>query len=67
MRYTLVVAGCFVACTLLAPVMWTLWIDQGSANSNFYFAITLVYNSAQVMDMLKRLAYAMSGACRCSS
>ncbi|KRX98504.1 Phosphatidylinositol glycan anchor biosynthesis class U protein [Trichinella pseudospiralis] len=35
-------------CMVLSPVMWYLWIGQGSANANFFFAITLVYLVAQV-------------------
>lgn len=35
-------------CTALFPVLWHLWINAGSANANFYFAITLVFNIAQV-------------------
>ena len=35
--------------------MWTLWIMQGSANANFYFATTLAYNVAQVERQLLSL------------
>jgi phosphatidylinositol glycan class U len=33
----------------LAPVLWHLWIFAGSANANFYFAVTLVISAAQVL------------------
>jgi len=45
-----------VACTLLGPVLWYLWIYAGSANANFYFAITLAYSSAQV-SLLTRYTF----------
>ena len=48
MRNGFVVACMFVVCYALAPVQWYLWIYAGSANANFYFAITLVYAAAQV-------------------
>ncbi|VDO22151.1 unnamed protein product [Haemonchus placei] len=47
-RYTLTVAGTIVTCVILMPVMWHMWIVAGSGNANFYFAVTLIYNVAQV-------------------
>jgi phosphatidylinositol glycan class U len=47
-RNILVVTCMFVFCTVLAPILWHLWIYAGSANANFYFAITLVYSTGQV-------------------
>lgn len=47
-RHGFVVGCAVVAFSVLAPVMWYLWIETGSANANFYFAITLVYSTAQV-------------------
>ncbi|XP_051835119.1 phosphatidylinositol glycan anchor biosynthesis class U protein isoform X3 [Antechinus flavipes] len=37
-----------IVCSLLFPVLWHLWIYAGSANSNFYYAITLTFNVGQV-------------------
>ncbi|XP_074658058.1 GPI-anchor transamidase component PIGU-like [Tubulanus polymorphus] len=51
LQYTrnLFIAACMlVVCTVMAPVLWYLWIYSGSANANFYFAITLAYTTAQV-------------------
>ena len=48
LRNSLVVTMMYVVCTVLAPILWHLWIYAGSANANFYFAITLVYSTAQV-------------------
>ncbi len=42
-RYTFVAVGCILATTLLGPIAWYLWIDAGSGNANFFFAMTLVY------------------------
>lgn len=40
---------CMLICSsFLAPVFWQLWIYAGSANANFFFAITLAYSTAQV-------------------
>jgi hypothetical protein len=33
----------------LAPINWYYWINQGSGNANFYFAIILLYNGAQIL------------------
>ncbi|BFZ12674.1 hypothetical protein BsWGS_15713 [Bradybaena similaris] len=48
LRNTLVVAGMFITCMVLAPILYHLWIFAGSANANFYFAITLTYSTAQI-------------------
>lgn len=48
MRNKLVVACMFICSTVFGPIMWHLWIYSGSANANFYFAITLVYSTAEV-------------------
>uniref|UniRef100_A0A673YSK6 Phosphatidylinositol glycan anchor biosynthesis, class U n=2 Tax=Salmo trutta TaxID=8032 RepID=A0A673YSK6_SALTR len=38
-----------LACSALFPVLWHLWIYAGSANSNFYYSITLLFNVAQIL------------------
>ncbi|GIY79784.1 phosphatidylinositol glycan anchor biosynthesis class U protein [Caerostris darwini] len=48
MKQKFIVCCVMASCTLLAPTLWHLWIYSGSANSNFYFAITLVFNTGQV-------------------
>ncbi|KAJ8041054.1 Phosphatidylinositol glycan anchor biosynthesis class U protein [Holothuria leucospilota] len=48
LRNGLVVSVMIVISTVLAPVLWHLWIYAGSANANFFFAFTLIYNTAQV-------------------
>ena len=48
MRNSFVVTVMFGVCSVLAPILYHLWIYAGSANANFYFAITLVYSTAQV-------------------
>lgn len=41
--------GCvFVSCSALAPLLWHLWIFSSSANANFYFGITLAFNTGQI-------------------
>ena len=48
MRNSFVVSVMFGVCSVFAPLLFRLWIYSGSANANFYFAITLVYTSAHV-------------------
>lgn len=50
MRQTFIVGCMFVATSVLGPIMYNLWIFSGSANANFYFAVTLAFNTAQVMQ-----------------
>lgn len=43
-----------IVCSVLFPVLWHLWIYAGSANSNFYYAITLTFNIGQVSGARER-------------
>ncbi|ELK04118.1 Phosphatidylinositol glycan anchor biosynthesis class U protein [Pteropus alecto] len=44
------VLGCIIiVCSVLFPVLWHLWIYAGSANSNFFYAITLTFNVGQIL------------------
>ena len=43
MRYPLVSALTYAYCTCLSPAFHHLWLNAGSANANFFFAITLVW------------------------
>ncbi|KAA8593602.1 hypothetical protein FQN60_009718 [Etheostoma spectabile] len=47
LRNIFLVSCVLLACSALFPVLWHLWIYAGSANSNFYYAITLLFNVAQ--------------------
>nr|XP_061813456.1 phosphatidylinositol glycan anchor biosynthesis class U protein-like [Nerophis lumbriciformis] len=49
LRNMFLVACVILACSALFPVLWHLWIYAGSANSNFYYATTLLFNIAQVL------------------
>ncbi len=49
MKQGLVISCMFISCSVLAPILWHLWIIMGTANSNFYFGVTLAYNTAQVI------------------
>ncbi|XP_063216550.1 phosphatidylinositol glycan anchor biosynthesis class U protein isoform X2 [Bacillus rossius redtenbacheri] len=43
------VVGCFFLITsVLAPIVWHLWIYSRSANANFYFGVTLAFATAQI-------------------
>lgn len=68
MKQTFIVANTLVATTILGPVLYQLWIYNGSANANFFFAITLVFSTAQIFlvtDLLfahvKREFYLING------
>ena len=43
--------------TILAPILWYLWIYAGSANANFFYAVTLMHSTAQVNITLLILDY----------
>ena len=45
---TFVVFVMFVASTVLGPILYHLWIYSGSANANYFFAINLVFGTAQI-------------------
>lgn len=49
LRNTLLVMCMLICSSFLAPVFWQLWIYAGSANANFFFAITLAYSTAQIL------------------
>ncbi|XP_028935931.1 phosphatidylinositol glycan anchor biosynthesis class U protein isoform X1 [Ornithorhynchus anatinus] len=49
LRNVFVLSCVIVVCSLLFPVLWHLWIYAGSANSNFYYAITLTFNVGQIL------------------
>ncbi|XP_029525067.1 phosphatidylinositol glycan anchor biosynthesis class U protein [Oncorhynchus nerka] len=49
LRNIFLVSVVLLACSALFPVLWHLWIYAGSANSNFYYAITLLFNVAQIL------------------
>lgn len=48
MIQTFLIAGILVATTVLAPILWQLWIYNNSANANYYFAINLLFSTAQI-------------------
>ena len=51
-----IISSCImITCIALAPVLWHLWIMMGTANSNFYFGVTLAFVLSQILllaDML---------------
>ncbi|MBN3291171.1 PIGU protein, partial [Polypterus senegalus] len=49
LRNIFLVSIVLIACSVLFPVLWHLWIYAGSANSNFYYAITLAFNVGQIL------------------
>ncbi|XP_060075224.1 phosphatidylinositol glycan anchor biosynthesis class U protein-like [Ylistrum balloti] len=48
MRNTFVVTCMFICTTVFAPILHHLWLYAGSANANFYFAIALVFSTAEI-------------------
>ena len=44
-----IASNMFVAATVLGPMMYQMWIYNGSANSNYFFAINLVFGVAQIL------------------
>uniref|UniRef100_UPI00398F19D1 phosphatidylinositol glycan anchor biosynthesis class U protein n=1 Tax=Pristiophorus japonicus TaxID=55135 RepID=UPI00398F19D1 len=49
LRNIFVVTCMLISSSVLFPVLWHLWIYAGSANSNFYYAITLAFNVGQIL------------------
>uniref|UniRef100_A0A0N4ZKI7 Phosphatidylinositol glycan, class U n=1 Tax=Parastrongyloides trichosuri TaxID=131310 RepID=A0A0N4ZKI7_PARTI len=43
MKKSIIIFGALVACLVLFPTMWTLWMIYNAGNANFYFSLTLVY------------------------
>lgn len=48
MKQNFIVINTFIATTILGPILYQLWIYNGSANANYFFAITLVFGTAQI-------------------
>ena len=44
MRYTFFAVSALLYATLLGPAFYHLWINAGSGNANFFYAITLVWS-----------------------
>lgn len=59
MRTTLPTCCVLLGTFVTGPILWHLWIYAGSANANFYFAITLAYNTAQ-MFLVTDLIYGLN-------
>jgi len=49
MKQVFIASNMFVAATVLGPMMYQMWIYNGSANSNYFFAINLVFGVAQIL------------------
>jgi phosphatidylinositol glycan class U len=41
-----------VAFSLIGPINWHYWIQQGSGNANFFYATTLLYNGSHIFLVL---------------
>jgi phosphatidylinositol glycan class U len=48
LKQTFLIGGILIATTLLAPILWQLWMYNNSANANYYFAINLLFSTAQI-------------------
>ena len=48
MRQVFLVCCFFIVTSTLGPLLYNLWKYEGSANANFYFAITLAFATAQI-------------------
>lgn len=54
-KYTFISFAIFVAAFVLLPIFWYTWIYNKGGNSNFYYAISLVYAVA-VLILLQDFA-----------
>ena len=57
---TFLISGMMIATTVLAPILWQLWIYNNSANANYYFAINLLFSTAQIF-LITDLLFAQAG------
>ncbi|XP_029650437.1 phosphatidylinositol glycan anchor biosynthesis class U protein [Octopus sinensis] len=57
LRNSFIVTCMFITSTVFSPLLWHLWLYAGSANANFYFAITLVFTTAEIF-LVTDLLYA---------
>lgn len=48
LKHGFIISASFVTCSIIAPIMWYLWIVIGTGNANFYFGITLAFNAGQI-------------------
>jgi phosphatidylinositol glycan class U len=49
----------FLLISVLGPAMWHQWIDAESANSNFYYSITLLLGAWHVVFLVQILSSAL--------
>lgn len=54
-RYPIVSSLMFIHAVILSPIFYHIWIDTGSGNSNFFYAITLVYALALALIIMEFL------------
>ena len=52
MRNVFLAACMLIFTTIMAPVLFHLWLYAGSGNANFPYAVTLAFNLAQVRLMV---------------
>lgn len=57
MRNVLLIMAMLLFTSVLGPGMWHLWVYAGSGNSNFFYAVTLAYCTAQVCKYLTRCIF----------
>jgi GPI-anchor transamidase subunit U len=55
LRTGLLLCNSFLLLAVLAPSMWHQWIDIESANSNFFYSITLVMGGWQTVLLVQLL------------
>ena len=48
-NYLFYTSAALCCSTILGPIMYNDWVYAGSGNSNFFYAITLVWNLGQVL------------------
>ncbi|KYQ96817.1 GPI transamidase subunit PIG-U family protein [Tieghemostelium lacteum] len=55
-RYSFIVVVVGIYVTVLAPILWQMWIYQGTGNANFYYTINLVFTLSQVLLIVDSLS-----------
>ncbi|EGC39428.1 hypothetical protein DICPUDRAFT_147853 [Dictyostelium purpureum] len=55
-KYSFIVIVVAIFVTVLAPILWQMWIIQGTGNANFYYTINLVFTISQVLLIIDALS-----------
>src|SRR5690606_22641160 len=59
MKLGFVIANTFMFVSFLGPVLYYLWVETGTGNSNFFYAVTLAYAIAASLLVSETIGLAL--------